>query len=65
MGNRKHNVEVTKDNRRKADIIIHKAGFIEFTKDVVVRIEDEEFDNPRAATKVFLLKIGRDNIVEK
>lgn len=63
MENKKATVEFTKDNRRKADIVINKAGFIEFSKDVVIRIEDEEFDNPSKPTKLFKIKVRRDNNV--
>jgi len=55
-------VTVTKDSRKKADMIINNDnGIITFTKDIVVRMDGND-KNPCKAAKMILGKIeaGKD-----
>lgn len=64
MDSKKSKIEITKDNRKKADIIIKKGGFLEFNRNMVIRMDDEEFDNPCKASQILMVKLKRDNNVD-
>ena len=50
-------VTITKDSRKKADVILNNTnGTIEFSKDVIVRVDGDD-DSPCKAAKLILAKI--------
>lgn len=50
-------VTITKDSRKKADVIVDaNTGNITFSKDVIVRTDGND-DNPCKAAKIVLMKI--------
>ena len=52
-------IKIEYDSRKKADLVIGKAGVItcESNKDIVVRIDDDD-ENPCKATRIILNKIN-------
>ena len=48
------------DSRKKADIIIGKAGILTSTRNLVVRVDDDD-DKPCKATRIIINKIKTGN----